>query len=407
MFPHFVVIGDDNFDPEAPYVTRVSFTSPDMTSLFYDFDAFGFVVHAESLIETVLAERRALREVKTGEWPQVAYFTGKTEVISVPTSLGKICVTHRPTSNMGGPNGVCIQNAIFVSLAFGEPVPFKLAIDSISSVGRFLSTLAGRRQSMQDLEMEVEGADPRSQPYGVHWSYGKQESIPHEWQKPHPADVPLDAVNRSDEFIAVANRWIAREEGWSTARTRYLRCVADGNSYSVDRLVAAANMFDILPANAIPGPNVLSPELEEFQKRSLDELRKFAQSLDRDSAISAIARMGSPSLPKKVQHRGKIVEDEIGARFPNLQLPLKLAVACRNHFVHGPSSRFDFEKLEPFLSFLTDSLEFVFAASDLIECGWDAGAWAKEPHGTGHPFAAFRWGYKESIDELARVSASL
>ena len=405
LFPHFVVIGDVHIAPAANLIRSIRFTVGDASSLFYDFDAFGFVIDTSPLIDALLTERRKLRAVEAGEWPQVAYFTGKFTVVEVDTAIGKLSVQHRPTSNMGGPGGFYMKNQMFITIDPSSPIAFEEAIDRTASVCRFLSTLAGRQQGVESISLTTgRPGEGRRQPLQVHWSYAPKGARSKDSQnKPEPGDVPLDPVRRQEEFAIVTKNWIARDGGWRIARNRYLSCLKKGNAYSVDRLVAAANMFDVLPLDAVPLPRTLPDDLAEFQSVCLDTLRKLPQSLDRDSAISAIARMGSPSLPKKVMFRAKMVERQVGSRFPDLSYVLKLAIACRNHFVHGGSDRFDFEAAEPFLPLLTDSLEFVFAASDLIEAGWDAAQWSGEPHGTGHSFARFRWGYKETVALLKQA----
>nr|VFK30821.1 MAG: hypothetical protein BECKMB1821G_GA0114241_10711 [Candidatus Kentron sp. MB]VFK34393.1 MAG: hypothetical protein BECKMB1821I_GA0114274_107014 [Candidatus Kentron sp. MB]VFK76494.1 MAG: hypothetical protein BECKMB1821H_GA0114242_105914 [Candidatus Kentron sp. MB] len=53
---------------------------------------------------------------------------------------------------------------------------------------------------------------------------------------------------------------------------------------------------------------------------------------------------------------------------------------------------------------ISDTLEFVFAASDLIEAGWDAARWNRDSHGTGHTFAQFRSIYDIRLEELKRAT---
>ena len=76
---------------------------------------------------------------------------------------------------------------------------------------------------------------------------------------------------------------------------------------------------------------------------------------------------------------------------------------CQNYFVHGSSDEFNFSAVEPLVSFLTDSLEFVFAALDLFEAGWDAARWNREPHSTGQTFARFRAAYDTGLAQLKRA----
>jgi hypothetical protein len=72
--------------------------------------------------------------------------------------------------------------------------------------------------------------------------------------------------------------------------------------------------------------------------------------------------------------------------------------------VHGSLDGLEYEKIESFLPFLTDTLEFVFAASDLIDAGWNAQHWSTKSLGSGHSFSRFLAGYDYLIGEL-RIAA--
>lgn len=397
VFPHFVVIGDEHLDPSAAVIRRIQFATEDLPSLFYDFDAFGHVVDSRPVIDSVLAEHRKIRPIETGEWPQIVYFTGKVTVTEIATEIGKLSVHHRPSQNVGGPKGVFIKNQMMVYLEPSSALPFAQAITSMATALRFLSVFAGRFQEVRDIQLELAPEGDQARRVAVHWSHAPSHSSKVE---PHPGDVPLDPIRRPDEFTAVLKNWIARDNSWRTPRSRYLSNLEKDNFYDADRLVAAANMFDILPADALPAPTAVPPALAAAQAACLEILRRLPPSPDRDSAISALGRMGKPSLPKKVQHRAQFVVQRCGARFPELDLVMKLAVQCRNHFVHGGVDGFNYKSIEPFIPFLTDALEFVFAASDLIEAGWDATAWDAEPRGDRHPIARFRANYNVALAQL-------
>jgi hypothetical protein len=270
---------------------------------------------------------------------------------------------------------------------------------------RFFEMAAGRRQEVQDVCLTT--TTPTAEPWqvlDVHWSYavkvaGKSASQ----HKPHPGDVPLDPIHRPDEFSAVLKNWLERESGWRVPRIRYLDCLRKGNRYDTDRLVAAANMFDILPPEALPKSSGLPADLEATQAACLELLRKHAAGPDRDSALSALGRMGKFSLTKKVLHRATMIAEGFGPNYSGLSLAASTAVKCRNYFVHGSSSGFDYAKVEHLTPFLTDALEFVFSASDFIEAGWDASRWNTQSHGWGHNFARFRSGLNAGLNELKQA----
>ena len=102
----------------------------------------------------------------------------------------------------------------------------------------------------------------------------------------------------------------------------------------------------------------------------------------------ALKRVGAPSLRKKILARAAVVK----SRF-ELDEVLRHAVLSRNYFVHGGGERLDYAGVEPFTVFLTETLEFVFAAAELIECGWDGAAWKQKLQTGRHWFSRYLNGY--------------
>lgn len=71
------------------------------------------------------------------------------------------------------------------------------------------------------------------------------------------------------------------------------------------------------------------------------------------------------------------------------------AVNLRNRYVHGSTTRHDYSKDPDLEIFLTDTLEFVFAASDLVDAGWNICDWVKcGPH-MHHPFGSYPLNWKK------------
>lgn len=172
VFPHYVALGRQHINPKDACIAGVHFSTPDLISLFYDFDAFGHIFNAKSIIDVVLAERRTKRPVEAGEWPQVSYFTGKDSLAEVPTAIGKISVNHRPSFSMGGPSGVFIKNRIMISVEPDIPVTFEAAMDLMYEVCCFLSVAAGRAQGIEHIRVfTTNSVDGVPQMLDVHPSY--------------------------------------------------------------------------------------------------------------------------------------------------------------------------------------------------------------------------------------------
>lgn len=406
VFPHHVAIGQRHLNPADACIASIQFTTTDLATLFYDYDAFSHVIDARPIIDVVLREQREVRPVDTGAWPQVFYYTGKDLIVEIPTGLGKVSVNHRPRFNTGGPQGAYIKNRIVISIEPDAPTTFEAAIDRMDQVRCFLSMAAGRAQGLSRIELvTTETIDEHPVRLRIHPSFRWKTSGGKSFD-PHPGDTPLDPIRRRSEFETVFVNWLERHKEWRIARNQHLSCVRRANKYGSARLVAAANMFDILPVNAFPVATPLDEELKRARDACSQILRKLPQGPDRNSALSALGRLGLPSLPKKVAHRVSLVESKLGASFPDLKFVANTAVKCRNFYVHGSSGDVDFTAIEPLIPFLTDSLEFTFAASDFIEAGWDTTQWSGRHFGWGHSFARFRWGYSEALARLQHATSS-
>jgi len=161
-------------------------------------------------------------------------------------------------------------------------------------------------------------------------------------------------------------------------------------------------MFDLLPRSAVGGSVVLPQDVLHARVESRKLFKALPQSSLRESALRDLARLGSPGLKTRVVQRARIVSDAVPDRFPQLDAVVTEAVNCRNLFVHGTSAGFDYNgDFEPAI-FLTQALEFVFAASELVEAGWDIAGFYRSSSDGVHPFAQFGVLYHFNLYELSR-----
>ncbi|EKJ9442314.1 hypothetical protein PJ163_003691, partial [Salmonella enterica] len=264
---------------------------------------------------------------------------------------------------------------------------------------RFLSVLAGREQILDNIKItKTDKKTNELSSLKLYWS-NTPEEISNIDYSPDIFDIPINALNNPDEFKKIIFNWIERESEWKLARIRNHACVNKLNNYNIDRLVSAANMYDILPSDIIPNKIELSPEISEAKKKCREIFKSLPSSPERDSILGALGRLGKPTLTAKILNRTAIIDKELGEYLPELELIVKIAVKTRNYFVHG-SDTFDYKSIDSSIPFMTDTLEFIFSASDFIDAGWNAKSWYKSPHSTGHSFARFRWSYKQELNRL-------
>ena len=403
LHPHFATLGGRAFSPDMR-ISRLGVVVDDFAAIYYDFDAFGLDLAPEEHISAILESFHARigRRVEPGDRPVIAYFTGRSRLFSAVAPFGRVSARHRPSHGMGGPRGVGINNAAVTDLDFDPPATFDQAIENLLSLLRFMELIAGRRQNLLHIELELE--QPKNCPGSilkVYWSSPPNRPTAADEQKPQPADLPLNGGVQPTEFAAVLERWLGLDRERGDARLQFSDGFAEGNRYDTARLVSSTNMFDILPASAVPKDVALSEDLQKARAEAQRIFKALPQSIERHSVLSALGRVGTATVKHKARCRGQIVLTAAGEYFPDLILVLEESINCRNHYVHGSPGKINYRSnFFETVPFFTNTLEFVFAASDLIEAGWKIKPWLQAGTTMSHPFGTYRVSYKDNLRAL-------
>ena len=398
LFPNYVVLGEKYLRSTEKVITSAEFLIGDAATLFYDFDAFGTVVNAKAHIEQLVKANRVNREIPVGSNPIIQYFTGKHQIVTAKTEIGHVSASHRMRHGMGGPEGVAIKNEIWISVEFGKKRSFHEALRDLYRLVRFLEVVIGRQQNVPRLRM-------RRGPLASENIY--EVACSHPWrrkgkgfEKPHPGDMLLDPVREGRTFGSVLRNWLRMDEERLVARNRFASSFAQGSSFNVDRTIAVANAFDILPASAVPSDVPLDAGLLAAKAHCRQVFKSLPSSPERDSILNALGRIGKSSLKRKVRHRVEYITKAVGERLPELVMVADEAVNCRNYYVHGGVARLNYQEEYIVSTFLTESLEFIFSGSELIEAGWDIRSWKETHSGISHPIGRYILNYKPQLERL-------
>ena len=402
VFPHLSVLGTVHIDDSEKKFSGIQFVVDDAPSIFFDNEAFGFVTNADDRLSEIVCEIRG--GWKNDRSPHLFYYSGKEEIFSVSTVLGTISANHRPTIYGPSTTGIKVDNLIYLYVAFDEKKQIHHATRDVLDLLRLIEVLAGRAQNISNLQLLFEGENPFKETLDIYWSMPPRRECETD-RAIHPGELLLDAANDPEGFGRVLSSWLSRNEVWRTARARCSNCLVHQNSYNVDRLVAAANMFDILPASIFPAAALVTSDIQEARDKAKILFRSLPSSPERDSVLGALGRIGTATLKRKVRSRAQLIADISKARLPDLFFVVDHAIDCRNYFVHGTEPKCDLDSDNRVASFFTDTLEFVFAASDLIESGWDMEKWAAEPSTLSHPFGRYLFSYSEGLERLRAAVA--
>lgn len=388
--PHFVLAGQRAIG-EPVQVAAVSFTTDDAADLFYDFDAFSIDIGADrKRMSEIVADRQARigRATEIGERPIIAYFTGKFDIVSASCAGLRVTARHQPSHGMGGPKGVAIRNKIRISLEFEAPQSLGGSIDRLLTMLRFLQIVAGRKQAVSDLQVREAGAEEHEW-HALHWCLAWSGEAGRK-ERPNPGDMPINGGIDPAGFASVLAGWFSTEESAIDARVRFARSFEQGRTYGPDRLVAAANMFDLLPSQRFNPPIELNEEERSVREQAIKLFKALPASEIRDRALGDLGRLGNHNLKSRVMQRAALVLQGSAGRLAGLEVVLPDAIDARNHFVHGTKASPKRARLfRDNASFYIRCLEATFGLSELMECGWNFAAWCRELKGQSHPFTEF------------------
>ena len=410
FFPRFAVFGEWHVSADEKKITGVSFTVDDADILFYDPGLFGAVTETDKEVELRRFVEQIAQyndwgeklEIEIAEHPQVFYYSGKTEIFKVETSLGTVSASRDIKRTFGSSKGFKVENAVSVNLELAKAVNVSDAVEKTFKVLRFLELLAGRPQNLLKFRVRVRKETGQAKPeeLEVYGSSFPRYDRPENKQISHKLISP---VRNPEEFSRILANWLERHDGRLYARSKFF--YSFGKSvYDADRLVSAAGMFDVLPKEDFPR----KPELDQKIRTAVEESKEIWENALKDaegnnesekqckSVLGTLSRLEkSVTLREKICHGAENVIEKIGDKLPELDWVIGKAVICRNHYTHRDELE-TIRNCDKVKNFLTDTLEFVFAVSELIEAGWDIENW--NYNRSTHPFGRYLGNYKSYLE---------
>lgn len=403
VFPHFVVFGNEHVGSTDQCISRLSFSVDDAASIFHDLDSFGMVLKPKKYLELISEDGDEKQSIKIGTDPLMFYFSGAHEIFSVDTIIGKISIVNGISYKFPGPEGIYLKNTNRIEIEFPNKQTLEESVDHVHDLLRFLEIVAGRPQNITELKFLRTDSENESSIYDVYWCMPPKRAVESESPNPHPSGVLMQEFTKKGEFGTVLAEWIKKNDSWKNARVRFSTAFGFQRGYYIDRLVGAANMFDILPSSACPADVRLNADILLAKNSARQIFTSLEDSPERNSILGALGRLGKATLKQKVRQRAQIVIPALGSLFSELEFVLLQAVDCRNYYVHGSHGKFNYGKNNSQVTFFIQTLEFVFATSDLIECGWDIDAWRRQGAMRSHPFAEYIDIFSWELEKLKKV----
>lgn len=410
-FPHHILFGDTHLNITDNVFTAIEFTPLHSTVLFFPSEHFHTLIHAnkelvESLIHNDQEKSKQLfgydsnKEYTIGQNPIVCIFSGTYNLLKFNTKIGYIEIKNNVHQTMPNANGYSLNNKVSCKIIFENPKDFYGSNNVITPVLSFLSLIAGVQLSINDLKLHTQTEDPRFGTFDVyHTMAEKNDKQQHSM---HPIQRLLSPEKEPEEFIKIINEWLNKQDEWQDSRAQFFSSFSKTN-YSSDRLIKVANMFDLIPDSAYGEKQPLTDELKKAKEDCKLIFQQLPDSIEKNSILGALGRIGTQTLKHKIKIRANILQNSVPAEnLTDIDIVINHCVDCRNHFVHGSRKKFDYTNNFDMIVFFVSTLEFIYGASELIECGLRLDSWMAK-HPINHPFSMYIQTYKKHLIELKKL----
>ena len=398
----YALFGDRHVAIDEKCVRGIQFTLDGTKSSVFmhdKFENFGHLHNPDDAILTAIDRTRPehLRGRFVKGKAMVSYFTGHWDFLSrFETVLGTL---HVGRSMLVDDFGLSMEDTPRIAVDFDDdPTTLEGAWEKMREIRQFFAWMMGYAPAWKDVLVSTYRLDDngaRSDADGELEVFG-----PNEWKEvPEAArqyGTLIDATRHPKHFKKVMAKWLERNSNArrKSANARFFGCIA-GTTKRVmeDGIVSAANTFDLLPSEDKPDAQPLPDDVQAVLNDARVQVKSLIPSgtQQREDVLNALGRIrANMPLRNIVEHRADAVLECFGAEnLEELETVIRLAIKCRNHYTHGPddqsSGDVDYANFEVVL-FLTETLEFIYGASELLHCGWNP---SKSATDAWHPLGGY------------------
>jgi hypothetical protein len=376
VYSHTLIVGIDKVNPETDKFDSISLVVGNPLKLFRLLNSFGYITSPDEHLVEALNAQKYSPTFDIEKHPIIAYFNGDFDIFEQETNLGTIKAHNLITSgSWGGPTGVKLENKVVISIYFSEGVTIDEAFKRASSVTLFLRFIGVKGLFFKDITLKK--IDHKHPEFTIlHDSYNWGEDI----KDGYYSEPLIDVTNES--FPEILKLWFEKSDREIVRYSFYNTYFRD--VYSPDRLITAANMFDIFPISDQDKKLPIATDAEVLLISLKTHIKsKFSKFSDiKQSLLQSIGYLTRKSLKDRVKERLDIIKPHLVGHkidIKDLEFIVNFAIKSRNYFVHGTEYKnLTPEKIFEFQSLFIDTFEYIYALSELVECGWkvtDAPIW--------------------------------
>jgi len=326
------------------------------------------------------AVKRAPKDRRRGGTLDFFYNWDRGPIVKVVTGRATVTAFNSTTTKSPSPSGIRVENEVRVEIKFPGAVTLDQAIPVLFVLQSFIELVSQSKQNIDKITLAHKDG-PQETPLALYLPNEDVEPV----EELRPTDALINGGLCPTEFETTLKAWLTNDADLRSARRRFLEGFRDGDHYTTDRLVGAANAFDLLPERCFQPRKPLAGGLETLLSSLRNQVQEAAakdpEVCDhREQFLNALGRIGGLNLRAKILMRYTSIDGALKSGLADMEALIRRCVLARNYFVHGSEPHISPKATYDLAPFFTDTLEFIFAVSDLQSCGWNTGRWAKESY---------------------------
>lgn len=403
----YVIFSENPVDTRDYLFDALDFSIPNANDLFHS-ESFNYISNATETVAKDLVRKDLeylqlpglLDNYQFGESPAIFLYTGASVLAELSLPFGNLKIRNNPSYSTPSNSGFALENNISCHVDFAEPTDFWQATSKIEPIKQLLELILGKPQSLKNFKLVTKDGDNLPSIFEVYRSVYNQPERSSAYV--HASERLIHIEIELDEFQAVLNEWLLRQEEWKFSRKEFFSVLSDVK-YSFDTLVKLSNLFDLIPSSAYSDTSIdLSDDLLAAKVACKSIFKALPHSVERESMLNALGRLGNKSLKHKIKDRYKVIQDSGLIELDKIDLVINQCVDCRNFFVHGGKKNFDYSDQFDLMCFFIDTLMFIYGISEMIECGWNRNNWTDDQINS-HPYSLYLVSYEFHLNILVEV----
>lgn len=403
----YVIFSENSIDTRDCLFDALDFSIPNANDLFHS-QSFSYISNATEAVARDLVQKdleylrlpSLLDNYQFGDSPAIFLYTGASVLAELLLPFGILKIKNNPIYSIPSNSGFTLENNISCHVEFTESMDFWQATSKVEPIKQLLELILGKPQFLKNFKLLTKEADNLPSIFEVYRSVYNQ--LERSSVYVHVVDRLIHIEIELDEFQAVLNEWLLRQEEWKFSREEFFSVLSDVK-YTSDTLVKLSNLFDLIPGSAYRDTSIgLSDDLLAAKAACKSIFKALPPSIERESMLNALGRLGNKNLKHKIKDRYKIIQDAGFIELDRIDSVINQCVDCRNFFVHGGKKNFDYSEQFDLLCFFIDTLTFIYGISEMIECGWSRNKWTDDRLNS-HPFSLYLISYEWHLNALDKI----